>query len=405
MAFNPNGYTNLDTVTQQYKSSYDGASSTASSFGLNTDGSSVLGSLNAMGEKLGNAGASVATSVKESLNQLGSFSTVSKFKDKFKLPNAAADLKKPELTKGKTTSPAGNLVYPKDIGPYSITFFFNQYFKDSPLAPKKDRPVVSITLPMPADLVDKFSAQYSSKDLGFLGKVAFESGAFEKIAGGKIDEESAYDLGKKTSGMFKSENIYAGVRSFLGDSTLGTAADRATGTALNPYTALQFQGMGLRKHSFKFKLSPNSRDEAVVLQNIIRAFKERMLPEKNGLLFLVPDSCIITFNTPNVPYSFKTCFLENLTINYAPSGVPSFFKGGEFATEVDIMLEFGETEPVTRDDIEAGGGDITGTFAPYNASAKPAGFVSKADPNVSPETYRNASPQITNVEVNGKKVN
>lgn len=401
MAFSPDTFKNADTITQQLTSAAGGSALTGTTSGLLAQGSSSLDSLKSLSTKITGAGTSFLTGAKESLNQLGSFSSVSKFSDEFKLPNAAAALKKPELTKGKTTSPAGNLKFPKDIGPYSITFRFTQYFKDSPLAPKKDRPVVSITLPMPADLVDKFSAQYSSKDLGFLGKAALESGMFEMIAKGDYSEERAYEVGASAGSLFKSENVYAGVRTLLGDSTLGNAADRATGTALNPYTALHFQGVNLRKHSFKFKLSPNSRDEAVALQNIIRAFKERMLPEKNGLLFLVPDTCVITFNTPNVPYSFKTCFLENLSINYAPSGVPSFFKGGEFATEVDIMLEFGETEPVTRDDILDNGGDITGTSAPYNASAKPAGLIKDAAQVAGDKTF---SPSLEVRDAKGNKI-
>ncbi len=85
----------------------------------------------------------------------------------------------------------------------------------------------------------------------------------------------------------------------------GAAIDRVTGSILNPYQALQFQGIDLRSHSFRFRCSPNSEKEAEALKAIIQQFKIRMLPEKKGLLFNFPDICTIEFQTRNMPYSFK----------------------------------------------------------------------------------------------------
>ena len=48
-----------------------------------------------------------------------------------------------------------------------------------------------------------------------------------------------------------------------------------------------------------------------------------------------------------------------MNINYAPNGVPSFFKGGGFTSEVEIALDFGEMSPVTKEDVVEGGGDIS----------------------------------------------
>ena len=55
-----------------------------------------------------------------------------------------------------------------------------------------------------------------------------------------------------------------------------------------------------------------------------------------------------------MPYSFKNCYLKSMGVNYAPQGTPSFFKGGKHPTEAEISLEFGEVEPVTRQDAEKG---------------------------------------------------
>lgn len=378
MDFNSDSFSKLNNVSGQIQSGLNTASGAASSSisGLQSSASGVIGSIKDIGGKLFNEGSSILNSGLQSLNQLGSFTTVTKFSENLKKPSPIQQ-NKPELTRGKTTAATDNLMYPKDLSTYSISFYFKQYYKDSPLVPKKEKSTVNITLPMPSDLIDKFNAQYASKDLGLLGKALTESGMINDIAQGRIKgmgNRAGEGLGEQVT----PTNVYAAGRSLIGDTSIGNAVDRATGVTVNPYTALQFQGVGLRKHSFKFRLSPNSRDEALEIQKIIRAFKERMLPEKNGLLFIVPDVCTIKFNVPNTPYSFKTCFLESLTVNYAPSGVPSFFKGGEFTSEVEISLEFGETEPVTRDDLVSNGGDITGSGNPYESSGTPTGIISRA---------------------------
>jgi len=59
-------------------------------------------------------------------------------------------------------------------------------------------------------------------------------------------------------------------------------------------------------------------------------------------------------------YYFKNCYLKSINVNYAPSGNPAFFIGGKNPVEVEITLEFGEIEPVTRNDIIKG--DFTGSY-------------------------------------------
>lgn len=369
MPFDSSSFSKVSSVSQQVTSAFNGASNSVAGAanGLQGASSSVLGAIGDIGAKLGAAGQSILSAGKAALDQLGSFTTITKFADGLKGPSPITS-PSPETTRGKTTSPIGILRYPSDLGEYSISFTFQQYFKDSPLAPKVNKESVVIQLPMPGDLVDKFNANYTSKDLGFVGKLMQNAGAFDAVSKGDFSEAAFKEVGKGLGKQATPANAAAAARSALGDTGIGAGIDRATGTVLNPYTALQFQSVGLRKHSFKFRFSPSSREESVALNNIIRAFKERMLPAKNGLLFLFPDTCVIRFNTRNVPYSFKTCFLESFSVNYAPAGTPSFFKGSEFTTEVELSLEFGETEPVTRDDIENNGGDITGDGKPYNAS-------------------------------------
>jgi hypothetical protein len=174
----------------------------------------------------------------------------------------------------------------------------------------------------------------------------------------KQAEGAAQDIGKKlggivTAGGGASAGLYA-VRqasSALGLETAGAAIDRVTGTVLNPYQELQFEGVSLREHSFSYTFSPNSKSEAENLKKIIRTFKERMHPELNGLLMEFPNQCSIKLSAPFSDESYyfvQDSYLKNMSVNYAPSNTPAFFKGGEHPVEISISLSFGEIKPLSR---------------------------------------------------------
>ena len=70
-----------------------------------------------------------------------------------------------------------------------------------------------------------------------------------------------------------------------------------------------------------------------------------------------------------------------MSVNYAPQGSPSFFKGGKHPTEADISLEFGEVEPVTREDAQKG--DMTMGFG-TNSVNKPIPLTDEAPKPAAP---------------------
>lgn len=376
MALDANSFKNADTVTQQLTSNLSNATGIQSSFnGAMNEASGVL---NKLGSDLLSAGQTAIGGAKSALDQFGAFSTVSKFVDNLGAAKKIQDIR-PEGTKGKITGIKGNVMqYPLDLGHYFIRFTFSSYYRDNVVTPRKVLPQVSIFMPLPGELNDRYGVQYADKQLGALG-VLQESGLLDKVAG-NATEVGFKEIGRRAGNMAGSPGNVAGVigsMTGLSDTAAGVAAMRAGGAVLNPYQALTFQGVELRSHSFKFRCSPNSEAEAEQLKQIIHQFKVRMLPEKRGLLFNFPDVCTIEFQTRNMPYSFKNCYLKSMSCNYAPSGTPSFFKGGKYPSEVEITLDFGEIEPVTRNDVE-GGGNLTQGFG--QAFNKPSGIALPAEP-------------------------
>lgn len=308
----------------------------------------ALGNVGTFANKLGGTGMSAVSSVTSALNQLSNLGTYTKFNDTFSPPSKIGD-KTPEQAKNK---PLGNFTYPRDIGDYYISFNFKEYLRDRPLTTKKNLNTVTINLPIPTGLQEQFGMQYADKALGVAGFV--ENIASDIIKGGG-SQEAFRQAGQRLGETVKTpgQGMYYAGRTLAGLSdSIGAAVDKATGSILNPFQALIFQGINLRTHQFTYRFSPNSPEESAVLKKIISEFKIRMHPQLDNLLYNFPDICDISFGTSGDPYFFKTCFLESMTVNYAPSGQPSFFAGTKQPTEIELSLTFKETTPVTREDIE-----------------------------------------------------
>lgn len=380
-------YTNPDTVAKQINQTLGGEQGqlgNLNSTSLFAISPTVSGAVSGIASKLNAAGSSIAGAASAAFNQLGSAaSVVTKFKDTLGTAERIRDIR-PENVRGKVTKGANQLQFPLDLGHYFIKFTFKSAYQTNPVFPRQELPVATVFMPLPSDLNERYSVQYAEKQLGMAGLLE-EAGllkAAQDTLGGTMTKEKAAGAGQALGNVVgKPGNLAylarSGIKSI--SDTAGAAIDRATGSVLNPYQALQFQGIDLRSHSFRFKCSPNSQAEAAALKQIIQTFKTRMLPEKRGLLFNFPDICTIEFQTRNMPYSFKNCYLKSMSVNYAPQGTPAFFKGGEYPAEVEISLDFGEIEVVTRNDVE-GGKDLTQPLG-QNSSNKPIPNTTEASPS------------------------
>lgn len=289
----------------------------------------------------------------------------------------------PEQTRSATTTSADRLTFPSDIDSvkYYITFRFYERYTQSPVKDAVDKETAVIRLPMPSTLVDTFNMGYSTTALGTVIGGVMQTGMPQNIMniikGDSQGTEKAMDnarsIADKLSNLGDRKNILpeainqssAILRALVRNiSDAGSRAiDIATGgTALNPFQGLFFDGPELRNHNFSFKLSPNSAKESDTLKKIIAKFKERMLPERDGLLFKYPDSCIIELSTRTLTrepiYTMYRSMLKSMSVNYAPNNVPAFFKDGFSPVEVALDLQFGEIVAITRNDIKQGEQDI-----------------------------------------------
>jgi len=352
---NPESLTNPTTLSQQSTSLFSGVSQT-----IDRVGAGAQGAITNIAKALNIGGMAAAGSLRTSIAQVSGITPASKFIDNMSNKSTLPDFT-PEQSRENGTSNLAPLQYPRDMPEKKfIKFTFAAYYQPGPLFQREIIPTRSIILPLPSDLAERYGVQYAEKQLGVLGALQ-ETGMLQGIATTDASVGSIRKMGERAGELASDKgNLAVAARNMVGaiSESSGAAIDRATGTILNPYSALQFSGVELRSHSFKYKFSPNSETESKIIKEIIREFKLRMLPEKRGLTFNFPDVCTIEFANKNSLYYFKNCYLKSMNVNYSPSGTPVFFLGGQHAAEIEISLDFGEIEPLSRNDILSG--DFTG---------------------------------------------
>ena len=138
---------------------------------------------------------------------------------------------------------------------------------------------------------------------------------------------------------------------------------RGSGIIPNSNLELLFNSPTLREFSFQYKMSPRGKDEARIINNIIRFFKQGMSPKKqNGKAggasyFLgTPDIFQLSYRTTNdSPIKgvnrIKTCALTGFAMNYAADGNWAAYDEGQ-PVSVIMNMSFKELEPIYDTDYQ-----------------------------------------------------
>ena len=267
-----------------------------------------------------------------------------------------------EREKGKTLQ----LSFPKTLNSdYWMRFNVRKYDRlstQSNAANKQSDFHTTIKLPLPSNLIDALKLSYQELSMGMFGGPMLDVagaayGSFESTGGSlsnKFGEASKTALGGMSDILSSNDAKTALARKMLTNSTMGAAFDMITGNAPNPHMAVTFNGVNLKKHQFTWRFSPDNYAESKELENIIRQLQAAALPSTEGeyaLLLSFPDIVIIEMNPSNI-IPFKPCAIDSVGINYAPNGVPSFFRaydtnsddGKRYPTEVELTITLREMD-------------------------------------------------------------
>lgn len=289
----------------------------------------------------------------------------------------------------------GKYRFPMDIGPNSIVLDFQKYSYQrttqgvSPTA----RTTTSIILPLPQQIIDAYNVVVGEQRLSVGG--AFVVDKFSKGGGAEerikefLEESfrSGQDVvnsgGASVTGAVSTAGQYAkfisrNILDSLPFEGLSLAADLVNGSAVNPHTTLNFDGVNLKQFQFNWQLAPRSERESDVLKNIIAKIKSHILPKYSTLpgltdvgnraadraLLRYPDLLLVRFNglAQDHYFEFLPGMVNNFSVDYSTQG-NVILEGGKPAV-VNMSMTFTEAQIHTsgRYDASTDGASIAGPF-------------------------------------------
>jgi hypothetical protein len=191
------------------------------------------------------------------------------------------------------------------------------------------------------------------------------------------------DLLRQISDPQKNQNVKAALYSLIlskygFEVTPESILSRGLGVVPNSNMQLLFNNVTLRSFNFSYMMSPRSKEEANMVNMILRFFKQGMAAKKKTLQ---AGGASLYLGTPNVfkleyksggqaipgVNKFKICALTGFGVNYAGAGQWAAYDGGQPATVV-MTMGFREIEPVYENDYQSTSGDISFDLPPVSAN-------------------------------------
>lgn len=267
---------------------------------------------------------------------------------------AETAFKASERLKGQNEGENASNVYqfPQQQMAYYTKLEFKQYFRPAPQTLPETITKHTVILPLPKDLEESLGVRLSQDDAGMAQGITT---ALFNIAGGT---GSTADESEKLI-------IQAAARK-LNDLSKGQAGQIA-GAIPNPYVTLMFNGVDLRTFTFTWKFAPRNVTESKMLKAILQLIKGSALPTFSGQntgVLQYPMLCKMTLMSQDKSWNgteigkegshpiigFKHALIENVTINYSPNGIPSFFAGTSLPTFYQVSMTLKEIEYFTGED-------------------------------------------------------
>lgn len=275
--------------------------------------------------------------------------------------------------------------FPEDLGAHAMIFNFKNYSYRGG-QPVRTIMSSSIALPLPTNIAESYSVQVGSKELGVIGAAAGDitskmgdgSGLMSSLGsliGTTADElKGAASSSSVTSSALNAARYLAraGLTQLPGGAEVEAGISSASGVAINPHASIVFDGVSLRTHSFDWILAPKSASESALVKDIVNEFRKAALPSYasplgtssatgtsfDRALLNYPSMVDIFFVGLNQEYYFyfKTCMINNITVDYTPQGQALFAgEGGSRPVLVNFKVDLTEAQIHTKEDYSGTG--------------------------------------------------
>ena len=224
----------------------------------------------------------------------------------------------------------------------------------------------AVALPFP-EINDAINIKYDNVEFDVVGAIAVGAAA------GNISIDRLSSIAKTGIKSFNKDSFARIAADTVLSGTPGLKAGVAKGlnSIQNPYITNVFNSSGFRDFSFTFTLIPKRAHESDHIQDIIRTFKEAMLPEKKLIkegrninqstgIIKMPDKVDITFfPTTGADYNknksiikIRNAVVTDLTVEFS-SGTqnPTFFKDTGAPLSAVLNVSVKETEIYTKESL------------------------------------------------------
>jgi hypothetical protein len=243
-------------------------------------------------------------------------------------------------TDNTTLSPI--MRYPDQTGQYYMRMMFQRYYRPAPQSTGQFKHFRTIILPVPRDLKETLDINIDPKSQG--------------VGGGAVDylTDIARGAGSQAGGEFAILYSYAIQKT----ESLGEILGQTFNAVPNPHLQAIFSGVELRNHTFQWTFAPRNPQESRNLKAIIYEIKKNSLPAYSTMgtaALQYPPMVDIKLmpwatNPEKELIRFKKCLVKSVSVNYAPAGLPSFFKGTREPTMIQIEIQLIETEIQTANE-------------------------------------------------------
>lgn len=272
-----------------------------------------------------------------------------------------------------TQSMNGNktLVFPHDTPKYFMYIKYAKYSRSNPFRVDftDDRTIV---LPLPSNgIVDTGQVGYEEKEVGTGAGTVWSAGSniANRLKGIDSVAQGAREL------MGAAGNVAEGIGGIIASNVAQSglpgidAVMAAAGVSPNNFLTIMLKGPVYKRHEFTWKLAPRDNAESETIRKIIKEFNNARSPglTLGGAMFTFPYIFWLSY-MPNSKYlyKFKPAVMEDISFNYTPTGIPSFFHDTQGVQNenppesIEIKARFIELEYWLRNQF----GDSNDPFAP-----------------------------------------
>ena len=241
--------------------------------------------------------------------------------------------------------------------------------------PKKllTNPLGTILLPIPQAISDTNATNYGESKLN-----DFYAGAINSVEGAITADNMKGFMGalaqggKELAGSLTNPATKKALNSWIAAKAVGVAGAnispeqlmmRQSAQVINPNMEMLFSGPSVRTFQFLFKFTPRNQDESNEVKQIIRSFKQNMMPifDKDSSFLKAPNIFQLQYmkGATRHPFlnQFKLCALTNCATTYTGDGAYATYHDGT-PISMTMNLSFQELTPVYNEDYDNEDGAI-----------------------------------------------